>query len=167
MRTLITIALFTGDGKYLRPLPAAFDWYKRSELGALTGRDAGKWARFYELGTNKPLYFTRDTYWLTYDDSDMPTHYSFKANWNPASVERQYAAITEQGLAAYAQAQKPKPLSAEDKLRLAEGMQADVRKIIEAQSAGGWWAKGDMIEMEVFERNIQTLARYVGYVRRR
>ncbi len=164
MRTLIKIAEYTGDEKYIEPLPAAFDWYDRSELSKITGKDKGKWARFYELGTNKPLYFTRGTYLLTYDDSDMPTHYAFKGAWSTKSVRDAYAAIQEKGLAQYIEDRKRKPLSAEAKRRRAEGMEEQVQGIIAAQSAVGYWAKGDMIDMQTFERNIQTLATYLRMV---
>lgn len=60
-----------GDRKYLEPIPRALAWLERSKL------PDGRIARFYELHTNKPLYFTID-YQLTYDDSDLPTHYAFK-----------------------------------------------------------------------------------------
>jgi len=62
----------------------------------------GRLARFYELKTNKPLYFTKD-YQLTYDDSDMPTHYGFKTSSGLDSMERAYkrlAAMDAEALAA-------------------------------------------------------------------
>ncbi len=137
MRLLINIALFTGDDKYLGPLPAALDWYKRSVL------PDGRWARFYELKTNRPLYFTRDTYWLTYSDADMPTHYSFQSNWSPDRVGRQYAEITKQGLAKYAAEHEPKALTVEDRGKAAEAMQPRVHKTLAAQDAtGGWISTG-------------------------
>lgn len=61
----------TGGRKYLAPIPRALAYLKASQL------PDGLLARFYELKTNKPLYFTKD-YQLTHDDSDVPTHYGFK-----------------------------------------------------------------------------------------
>ncbi|MFQ5808663.1 MAG: pectate lyase, partial [Armatimonadota bacterium] len=60
IRSLCELYLVTADEKYLKPIPPAIDWLNRSRL------PNGQHARFYELGTNKPLYFTKDTYHLTY-----------------------------------------------------------------------------------------------------
>ena len=62
-------------------MPPALAYLKKSLL------PDGRLARFYELKTNKPLYFTK-TYELTYDDSDMPTHYSFKCPTATAGGDR-------------------------------------------------------------------------------
>lgn len=72
--TLMKIAAFTGDDKYLEPIPAALAWLKRSLL------PDGQIARYYELKTNRPLYMNRrgKEYSLTYDDSNLPTHYGWK-----------------------------------------------------------------------------------------
>jgi len=161
MRLLLAIALFTGDGQYLQPIPAALDWYKRSEL---QGEDRGKWARFYELGTNRPLYMTANTYFLTYDGSNCPDHYSFKGGYFPAAVEQQYSAITQVGLAKYMAQTAPQPASAEDKLARARGMEERVRQVLEAQDEQGRWITGDRIVMETFERNIQALSDYLRLV---
>ncbi len=71
MRILLRLYAETGDKKYLEPIPRALDYLRRSRLSD------GRLARFYELKTNKPLYFTKQ-YELTYSDADMPTHYGFQ-----------------------------------------------------------------------------------------
>jgi len=162
MTALINIALFTGDDKYLEPIPAALDWYRRSEL---QGEDKGKWARFYELGTNKPLYMTSGTYFLTYDGSDTPDHYSFKGGYYPAGVEKRHSAIMDRGLAQYIAESAAKPLSAEQKLARAKELEPKAQAVLEAQDARGRWVTKGKIQMDVFERNIQTLAEYLGLVK--
>ena len=168
MRLLIRIALFTGDDKYLKPIPAALDWFQRSVL------PDGKWARFYELKTNRPLYFTRDTYILTYSDADMPTHYAFKGSWGSARIEAQYNDIVKQGLAAYKAAQEPKPLTAAQKQQAAEAMEARVREVLAAQDAEGRWiaTSGDNVErgkprinMSAMQRNMKVLSDYLKLVK--
>jgi PelA/Pel-15E family pectate lyase len=164
MRLLITIAMFTGDEKYLKPLPAAVDWFERSKL------PDGKWARFYELKTNKPLYFTKDTYWLTYSDADMPTHYSFKGNWSPAPIARSLKEIGEKGLAGYKQEREPKVLTEAQRASAATAMEPKVREVLAAQDAQGRWVTtkgGDMpgaaprVDMGTFERNMKVLSDYL------
>ena len=83
---LITVYRRTGNRKYLAPIPRALDYLKKSELSD------GRLARFYELKTNQPLYFTRD-YKLTYDDGDVPTHYAFKVASNLDRLAQQYAEV--------------------------------------------------------------------------
>lgn len=75
MRTLLllyrrTAAVSKNADRFLEPLPRAIAYYRRSAL------DDGRLARFYELGTNRPLFFTKQ-YELTYSSEDMPTHYGF------------------------------------------------------------------------------------------
>ncbi len=152
---LVNIALFTGDEKYLEPIPKALDWYKRSQLAD------GTWARFYELKTNRPLYFTKDTYRLTYDDSNMPTHYAFKGTWYPSRVEAAYNEIRKKGLARYAADHAPKPLTADQRIKAAEAREERVRAILAAQDDKGRWVRNGKIWMSDFERNIQELARYI------
>lgn len=70
METLIKIARFTGDKKYLEPIPRALTYFKKSLL------PDGKVARYYEFKSNKPLYMDA-RYQLTYDDSNAPKHYGW------------------------------------------------------------------------------------------
>lgn len=53
IRTLVDMYIHTGDDKYLSPIPPAIDWLRRSKL------DNGKWARLYEVETNRPVYGDR------------------------------------------------------------------------------------------------------------
>jgi PelA/Pel-15E family pectate lyase len=84
---LLDIARYTRDEKYLKPIPKALDYLERSTL-----RD-GQIARYYELKTNHPLYMERqgDVYTPTYDDSSLPSHYSWKTKSRVADLRRQLA----------------------------------------------------------------------------
>ena len=163
MSALIAMAVYTKDPKYLAPIPPALEWYKRSQL------PNGRWARFYELKTNKPLYFTSDnrtTYRLTYDDSDMPDHYSFNASSYPQRVEDAHNAITAQGLEAYAAAQQPRQLAPEELKARAESLEAEVRTALEAQTEKGVWvrtsAEGRIIDMSLVQRQMRLLSNYLA-----
>jgi len=89
IRTLIDIYRFSGDLKYLKPIPAALAWLKRSRL------PDGQLARYYELLTNRPLYMSRrgKQYSLTYDDSDLPRHYGWKIASEIPELEREFKAV--------------------------------------------------------------------------
>ena len=88
LRSLLLLARETGDKKYLAPIPAALAYLRRSRL------PDGRLARFYELRSNQPLYFTKD-YTLTHDDADLPTHYSFKVADRTEAIAREYEAVKQ------------------------------------------------------------------------
>lgn len=52
--TLEELYLFTGDRRYLRPIPEAFNWLEASGLKKHDNGDT-EFARMYEPGTNKPI----------------------------------------------------------------------------------------------------------------
>ncbi len=82
---MIEIAEITGEKKYLSTLPQAIDYLRRSAL------PDGQVARYYELKTNRPLYMRRkgDEYTLTFDDSDLPAHYSWKSKSQVEKLQQQ------------------------------------------------------------------------------
>ncbi len=89
LQTLLTIAEFTGDVKYLEPVPRALDYLEQSRL------PDGRLARFYELKTNRPLYMERreGEYLLTYDDDRLPNHYGWTTGSRLDSIRARYQAI--------------------------------------------------------------------------
>ncbi|WP_315940515.1 hypothetical protein [Gimesia alba] len=86
IQTLMNIYQFSGDRKYLKPIPSALAYLKKSQL------PDGQLARYYELKTNRPLYMTRrgKKYSLTYDDSDLPRHYGWKIESHLTSLQREF-----------------------------------------------------------------------------
>jgi hypothetical protein len=93
----------------------------------------GRLARFYELNTNRPLYFTK-SYELTYDDSDLPTHYSFKVPSRIVQLRRSLAILSKQ--------------SAGGLTMLADNKRADVsdtriRDIVDSMEGRGAWLSND------------------------
>lgn len=161
LTALTKITLFTGDMKYLKPFPSAIAWYKRSEL---TGADKGLWARFYELGTNRPIYMTKD-YKLTYDGSDTPTHYSFKGKFYPTAPITRYEEISAKGVAQYLSDHETRPLTASARAKRIAELEPKVTKILKGQDEKGRWIRENLVVMNDFERNLDTLSEYVGLVR--
>jgi len=78
-------AEITGEKRYLSTLPKAIAYLRRSAL------PDGQVARYYELKTNRPLYMRRngDEYALTFDDSDLPAHYSWKSKSQVEKLQQQ------------------------------------------------------------------------------
>ena len=160
MRSLLTLYRFTGDRKFVETLPKAIAYYRRSLL------PDGRLARFYELKTNRPLYFTKD-YQLTYNDDDMPTHYSFKVGSRLDSIDTEYKKLAN----ASADELRPairivKPVRNTSKLkREAEALLKSL------DERGAWIEDGKMrhqeeslpiIDMKTYARNLRKLAAYAG-----
>lgn len=84
IETLLDIVEHTKDTKYLKPIPSAITWLKKSQL------PDGQLARYYELKTNRPLYMERQgkVYSLTYSDSNLPAHYGWKTDAHIQELEQ-------------------------------------------------------------------------------
>ncbi len=150
IRTLVDLYLASGDEKYLKPIPAAVAWFGRSK------RPDGRWARFYELRTNRPLYFTKD-YRLTYDDADVPTHYSFAGEYGVAGAIGYYEAVKAAGRERWLASHTPKVPTPEE---------ARVRAVIRAlDEKGRWLGRDGRIESRLFVQNVGTLCDYLEVAR--
>ncbi len=162
MRALLTVYKATGDRKYLEPIPKALEYFRKSKL------PNGQLARFYELKTNKPLYFTREEYELTYSDADMPTHYGFKVADRTESIAREYESLAE--------GPPPEPSSeSSSRPRLTSSLESETRRVIGEQDDKGRWVEagrlryhGDddptrqVIDCRTFIKNVETLSRYLA-----
>lgn len=167
METLLTLFEWTGDRRFLEPLPRALDYFRRSEL------DDGRLARFYELQTNRPLYFTRE-YQLTYQDDDLPTHYGFKARNRLDQIQQR---LEELSVVSESDFRPLRLLIPATPPRLTGKLTAKVRRIMQTQDARGAWVepasfrarsnlpKGSpSLSSRTFARNMTTLAGYMAVV---
>jgi PelA/Pel-15E family pectate lyase len=126
-----------GDRRYLEAVGKAVDWYKRSRIGGTETN--GIWARFYEVGTNKPLYFTRK-YELTFKDDDLPVHYSFKSGYGVNRMMKRYEALRNVPPAEL-KARLAKVTTAAEYRARAPGLAPKVEKLLAAQDELGRWTK--------------------------
>lgn len=163
IKILLTLYEQTGERKFLEPIPRAIAYLRDSTL------PDGRLARFYELKTNTPLYFTRE-YVLTTKDDDLPTHYGFKVSNRLDSLKREYdelARLSPEQL----QARREKPGSRNDS---AKALAPTVRAVIAALDERGAWVedgtlryhgKGDptrrVIRSVTFIKNLNLLSRYL------
>lgn len=153
MEALQELHVVTGDERYLKPLAAAFEWYARSAL------PDGKYARFYELKTNKPLYFVKDTYELVYDDGNLPTHYGFKLDYVQRDLERLKERLKmprEEALA-----KRAGPSSEKSWASRAKGAADKVLAGLKSQTPEGYWLKGEEIDAGEFVKHVQAMTIYV------
>jgi hypothetical protein len=163
MKSLISLYRQTGEKRFLKPIPKALDYYRKS---LLPGR---KLARFYEFRTNKPLYFTKD-YQLTYSDADMPTHYSFKVGANLDSIGRAVDKALRIKAGDFKTSYRP-PF----RPKLSSGLAKQARNSLkQLDTRGAWVEKGKLryhgsdddtnriISMQTFAKNLTILAAFVG-----
>jgi len=162
MRSLLQIYRQTGDKKYLEPLPRAIAYYRKSLL------PDGQLARYYELKTNRPLYFTKK-YELTYSDDDTPTHYAFKVGNGLDSIQREYKRL----LALGPKALRPQPPTS--RAKPSKRLIAQTRAVISALDDRGRWVEdgrmnyhGDddptrrVIDCRTFISNLRVLSNYLA-----
>lgn len=157
---LMEIYLATADEKYLGPIPAAIEFLNTSALSD------GTIARYYELETNRPIYMEiKDgVYTLTYDDSNIPSHYSWKTKSKVPKLQRAFTAVREQ-------------LGKDIRVPTAGSLAAEASRIVrDLDQQGRWLATADgsrlagqtkfangeqFVSSELFNENLQKLAAFV------
>ncbi|WP_339735741.1 pectate lyase [uncultured Gimesia sp.] len=160
IQTLMNIYHFSGDRKYLKPIPRALAYLKKSQL------PDGQLARYYELKTNRPLYMTRNgkKYSLTYDDSNLPRHYGWKIESQLVSLQREFNTLKS--------AKKRKPYQSLKPVTISEVK--IILKDLDDQSRWISTSTGERlvgqpkfpinshyISSEVFSRNLELLSSYL------
>ncbi len=157
--SLLALYEATQDKKYLAPIPAALAYFKKSEL------PAGRLARFYEIKTNKPIYFERGPggkgHVWTYESNNIADGYGYIVGSNVAALEKKYQDV----LAGKSPAKQSGAPSA-----------AAVQKVIDSlDDRGAWLDKGTirdaegkkvdppggLIKSETFISNLDVLSRYL------
>ncbi len=164
IRLLVDMYLEFGDEKYLRPIPPAIEWLRANELSP------GRWARLYELHTNRPIYGDRDKkihYTLEEVSEERRRGYSWEGGYGVEEAIEYYERVTATGRERWLAAQKRAAAKPE---RISE---SDVRALIDALDANGFWVSGRMIrgqlegpaqwiETAVFIRQLQRLCDYLA-----
>lgn len=152
METLHQLWVLTGDEKYLAPIQPTLAWFERSKL------PDGTHARFYELKTNKPLFFVKDTYELTYDDSNLPTHYSFKDDrQDDIDLFKKKLSQSREEL----QQKLAGPQTPKEWMSRAKGAAAKAQKALASLDSEGRWLKDDQIDGAEFTKHLNAMAWYV------
>jgi hypothetical protein len=148
--TLLDLYLHTGDRRYREGAGRAAAWLEASPLAD------GRWARFYELRTNRPLYMTSE-YRLTHEDSDTPRHYSFKGVFDvPRTLERYRSLAGGDAVTSAVRAGDDAAPA------LADRLAPDVARVVAALDEHGRWLEDGMINSATFVANVDLLARYVA-----
>ena len=152
LRTLIRIHHFTGDRKYLEPIPRAIRYLKSCVL------PDGLMPRYRELRTNRPLYMRQPPgvsgnsnapgyYEFTDDVSLAATHYGWKQPTQIQEIAAEFAALPKgpgpSGKIRSRSLPNGKLISFDPASPDLEGKEAkraaDVRDIVDALDAEGRW----------------------------
>lgn len=163
---LMELAVYTGDEKYLEPVPQAIAYLRKCTL------PDGQIARYYELESNRPLYMQRDgdVYSLTYSDANLPSHYSWNSQSRVDKLQRRFDELNEQRsqLSRFVW-NKPTKLSslAQDAKQILSDLDDQGRWITKAsgQRLVGQAKIGDgdkYISSAAFSQNLTTLSRFVA-----
>jgi hypothetical protein len=164
MQALLTLCRETGERKYLQPIPAAVAYLRKSRLAD------GRLARFYELQTNRPLYFTRGPgggHVMTYSDERLASNYGFIVDNHLDEIEAEYQRLTT------AREGEPAPDFA-NSTRSQQELTAQVEKVIGAQDGRGAWVEqrrlrhhkiepeSGVIDSQTFIMNVRLLCDYLN-----
>jgi len=161
MRTLLLLYRETGERRYLEPLPRAIAYFRRSLL------PDGRLARFYELETNRPLYFTRK-YELTYKDDDLPTHYGFKSANGIEQIAAEYERLID------TEVPTSTPQVPDAKPQLTTDLERRAKKVVAALDDQGRWTEAGrlryhgtddptrtIISSRTFATHVETLCQFL------
>ncbi|HMQ59863.1 MAG TPA: pectate lyase [Flavilitoribacter sp.] len=180
INTLIDLYLALGDPTLLEPIPDALRWLREIRL------ENGKWARFVEIGTNKPLYYDRGRIRVNSVAELHPersTGYAYETNLEGPleAADQRYQKALNLGRNGLRAAEHPE-LSREEIAARLDALSGAVKKILEEQEPSGAWItrndrfkkemprgerwNGQYLEMDrisswVFNRNVAVLCEYI------
>ncbi|MFN0020767.1 MAG: pectate lyase [Pirellulaceae bacterium] len=167
LEALLRLYRATGKRKYLEPIPPALAWMKKSAL------PDDRLARFYELKTNKPLYFVKQADGrevLTYSSDDLPTHYGFIVSSRANRIEKEYQKVLRGSYPKKDNGQ----IGAERSGKVSDETAARVRKVMGLLDGRGAWVErgklrtyakhpeGDIIRSQTFINNVRLLSGYLN-----
>lgn len=166
IRLLVDMYLEFGDEKYLEPIPRAIKWLREHELSP------GRWARLYELLTNRPIYGDRDKkihYTLDEISEERRRGYSWEGEYGVAEAIAYYENVVAAG--------RDRWLAEHKQSRAERTSEADVRALIDALDGDGFWVgerrsriapaeSGRWIDCGTFIRNVYRLCSYLESVSR-
>lgn len=173
LRMLMDLYVEFGDDRYLEPIPRAMKWYGRSKVADRT------WNRYYELGTNRPIFGDRDGkihYRLEDISEERQNNYGWRGDYGFASTKRAYEKLQTVGRETIRRSQKKKEYSNQDRRRRMVSMESKVKKVIAAMDGKGRWVTSghlkkrnyefnDRVETSVFIKHATVLCDYVALSR--
>lgn len=138
------------DARLLDAAASAATWLQAARL------PDGRWARFYELNTNRPVYID-DRGKVTFEDKNLLQHYGMKTG---AEIEPVFARLelARRGLTV---SNQQLWINAADELS-ADELSSEVRHLVDSQDAQGRWVEGRFVMGEDFVDGVFALARFIS-----
>lgn len=128
INSLIDLYEHTGHRQYLEPIPDALKWLKEVQL------PNGKWGRFLEIGTNKPLYYDRGRIRVESMEElslERRTGYGYETD-----IAAGLKAAEQRYLQAIGKVSKPEELQPEE---IVKKLALKIEEIINSQDEKGRW----------------------------
>lgn len=153
IKTLVDLYLYTRDDKYLEPIAPSVSWLRRSKIGH------NLWARFYQLGTNRPIYGDTDHklhYTLEEISEERRQNYAWQCAFQIEETIDWYNRVVELGPERVLAEQRSPP--SEKSLRR---LKSRVARITLEQDSQGRWVTGGRLFMRDFVKNMNLLCDYL------
>ncbi len=153
IRALMRLHEATGDQRFLAPIPAAIAWFERSAIGS------NRWARFYELRTNRPIYGDRDGrvhYTLAELSEERRTGYAWEGDFGIPALLAEWRSFRARPPS---RPDRPSPSLRPDPRARAAALAA-----IESQDDQGRWLLNGRIETREFCRRMRDICRWLNAV---
>lgn len=182
VNTLMDISLITKDEELLFPVRDAFNWVKNTRL------PNGKYPRFVEIGTGKPLYYDRGRKRVSSIDElseERRTQYLYEQDLSDPlmNAENRFFEITKLGIDKYLIYKERRP-SKDEIIDSIKAVGKRVREIISSQDSLGRWVttkeryknvdedgtwtggytEADRINSKVFVNNVELICKYISMV---
>lgn len=163
VRLLVDLYLEFDDERYLQVVPPAIAWFERSRLAP------GRWARLYELHTNRPIYGDRDGrihYTLEEITEERRSGYRWEGDFGIPAAIRYFNDVTRAGREKWlVEHRQEQPMSN-------ERLSSEARRLIaDLDDSGRWLVERrarridpearEWIETGVFIRNVNVLCDYL------
>lgn len=151
VRTLGQLYLETGEAKFLEPIPAFLAWAQRSQISS------NRWARLYELETNRPIYGDRDGeihYTLDEISAERRRGYGWQGDFDLPRISSWFEKLQRDG--------REKTLAAERRRKSpVRPAVADIAAILASQESSGRWAGTNGISIRQSLANMEKLTDYL------
>lgn len=149
IQTLLLLHARIGDAKYLAAAKNALEWLKSVQLSN------GKWARFYDLRTGKPLYVDSNNR-VTTSDTDLLDHYALKGSFGiPETIAMAEVNNVATGLIA------PLEWWSHTKHLSSPLLDEKIDRLLASQDSSGRWVENGEIKSDTFVDAIFTMAHYL------
>ncbi len=142
INTLMDLYLYTGDGRYLEPIPDALTWLDDTQL------PNGKWPRFVEIGTGEALYYDRGRIRVNSLEElhiERSSGYGYETDLTDAlaSTRQRFDKVHHMGFKNYV-AEQNRPLSKEEIQARLDRLRTHVKSVLnELDKQGRWITKKD------------------------